>query len=68
MIYIHKVKCKYCGIVFDRDKEPFKQISERRFAHLKCAIAAENEKSQAEKDKEDLEKYIMKNIISLILV
>ena len=59
MIYIHKVKCKYCGIVFDRDKEPFKQISERRFAHLKCAIAAENEKSQAEKDKEDLEKYIM---------
>ena len=45
--------------MFDRDKEPFKQISERRFAHLKCAIAAENEKSQAEKDKEDLEKYIM---------
>ena len=38
---------------------PFKQISERRYAHLACALAAENEKSQAEKDKEDLEKYIM---------
>ena len=59
MIFIHKVKCKYCGVVFDRDKIPFKQVSERRFAHLACAIAADNEKSQAEKDKEDLEKYIM---------
>ena len=59
MITIHKVKCKYCGLVFDRDKVPFKQISERRYAHLTCALAAENEKSQAEKDKEDLEKYIM---------
>ena len=45
--------------MFDRDKEPFKQISERRYAHLTCAIAAENEKNQAEKDKEDLENYIM---------
>jgi hypothetical protein len=46
-------------VVFDRDKVPFKQISERRYAHLTCALAAENEKSQAEKDREDLEKYIM---------
>jgi hypothetical protein len=46
-------------VVFDRDKVPFKQISERRYAHLTCAVAAENEKSQAEKDKENLEKYIM---------
>lgn len=46
-------------MIFDRDKVPFKQISERRYAHLTCALAAENEKSQAEKDKEDLEKYIM---------
>ena len=46
-------------MVFDRDKVPFKQISERRYAHLTCAIAAENEKTQAEKDKEDLENYIM---------
>lgn len=46
-------------MVFDRDKVPFKQISERRYAHLTCALAAKNEKSQADKDKEDLEKYIM---------
>jgi len=56
---LHKVKCKVCGRVFDRDKEPFKQVSERRYAHLACAVAEENEKSQAQKDKEDLEKYIM---------
>ena len=56
---MHKVKCVYCKNTFNRDKEPFKQISERRYAHLTCAIAAENEKSQAEKDKEDLENYIM---------
>ena len=46
-------------MVFDRDKVPFKQISERRYAHLTCALAADNEKTQAEKDKEDLENYIM---------
>jgi hypothetical protein len=59
LIAIHKVKCKYCGVVFDRDKIPYKQISDRRYAHLTCAMAAENERSQAEKDKEDLEQYIM---------
>ena len=56
---MHKVKCKICGKIFDRDKEPFKQISAQRYAHLACAVAAENEKTQAEKDKEDLEIYIM---------
>ena len=56
---MHKVKCVYCKNTFDRDKEPYRKVSERRYAHLTCAIAAENEKSQAEKDKEDLENYIM---------
>ena len=59
MVTIHKVKCKYCGQVFDRDRVPFKQVSERRYAHMACAVAAENEKTQAEKDKEELEQYIM---------
>ena len=59
MVAIHKVKCKYCGQTFDRDLVPYKQVSERRYAHLACAVAAENEKTQAEKDKEELEKYIM---------
>lgn len=63
MVFIHKVKCKYCGLVFDRDRIPYKQVSERRYAHLECALAAENEKSQAEKDKEDLEKYIMEELL-----
>lgn len=56
---IHKVKCKYCGVVFDRDKLPFVQISERRYAHKECAAAAENTKKQEDIDKEELEKYIM---------
>lgn len=66
---MHKVKCKYCGKMFDRDKLPFKQISAARYAHLECAekeeelIAqkkAEEEalKSKEEKDKEALEGYI----------
>ena len=59
MRFIHKVKCKYCGKVFDRDKEPFEQVSAQRYAHLACAMAAKNEKSQADLDKEDLEKYIL---------
>lgn len=57
---MHKVKCVYCKNVFDRDKVPFKQISERRYAHATCAVAAENEKTQADKDKEELEEYIKK--------
>lgn len=60
MRIIHKVKCKYCGVIFDRDKLPYKQISERRFAHYECWLAAENAKKQEDLDKEDLEKYIMK--------
>lgn len=56
---MHKVKCVYCKNTFDRDKEPYEQISERRYAHLSCAIAAKNEKSQADLDKEELEKYIL---------
>ena len=46
MRIIHKVKCKYCGKIFDRDKVPFKQISAQRYAHYECAVAAENLKKQ----------------------
>lgn len=59
LIIIHKVKCKYCGKVFDRDKLPFKQISNARYAHYECAVAAENAEKQKTLDKDDLEKYIM---------
>ena len=46
-------------MVFDRDRLPFVQISERRYAHKECAAAAENTKKQEDIDKEELEKYIM---------
>lgn len=55
-----KCKCKYCGIEFDRDREPFVQVSERRYAHKKCAEDYEKNKTQEQKDQEDLELYIMK--------
>lgn len=60
MRIIHKVKCKYCGKIFDRDKVPFKQISAQRYAHYECAVAAENSKKQEDIDKEELENYIKK--------
>lgn len=55
----HSVKCMYCGKSFDRDIIPFKQIG-RRYAHFECYIHHEANKTQDEKDKEDLESYIMK--------
>ena len=33
----HKVKCFFCGVTFDRDKEPFVQIGARRYAHMSCS-------------------------------
>lgn len=56
----HVVTCKYCGQKFDRDKEPFIQVSAKRYAHEKCAKEHKEEKTQEEKDKEALENYIMK--------
>jgi len=34
----HIVICKCCGEKFDRDIEPFVQVSARRYAHAKCAM------------------------------
>lgn len=55
----HKVKCYYCGKIFDRDKEPWVKVSERRYAHKNCAISKEEIMSQEQKDKEALYSYIM---------
>lgn len=30
------VKCKICGEQFDRNSEPYVEVEERRYAHLKC--------------------------------
>lgn len=54
------VLCPYCRQKFDREKIPFVMVGARRYAHIECAKAAENNKSQEEKDKEALEEYIMK--------
>jgi hypothetical protein len=47
---MHKVTCIYCKAVFDRDKEPFTQISPRRYAHEECAKIHYVDKSQEERD------------------
>jgi hypothetical protein len=56
----HYVTCIHCKEKFNRDKEEFIQVSERRYAHKKCAEAADAEKDQELKDLEALEEYIMK--------
>lgn len=54
------VKCKYCGIVFDRNSEPFVDAGGRRYAHEACAKQYEAAIPQEEKDYLELEKYIKK--------
>ena len=43
----HRVKCKYCDIVFDRDKEEYAVVGGRRYAHAACALR-EAEKTSSE--------------------
>lgn len=57
---MHKCKCVYCQNIFDRDKLPFVQISERRYAHKECADKFQSQKSQDEKDYDALADYIEK--------
>lgn len=54
----HIVKCKFCNMQFDTEKEPFVIVSARRYAHQKCYDKVQATKSQAEKDYEELERYI----------
>lgn len=55
----HIVTCIYCKKKFDRDKLPFIQISQRRYAHQECSLTEEQKKSKEEQDKENLEQYIL---------
>ena len=32
------VKCVYCGVKFDRDKEEYCQVSSRRYSHASCML------------------------------
>ena len=56
----HYVKCLYCGEQFDRDKVEYVQVSARRYAHPACVKNHNDNKTQEEKDLEQLEQYIMK--------
>lgn len=52
------VKCKYCGLQFDRNNEPCVLVSPRRYAHKACAEKYQNELPKEERDYQALEKYI----------
>ena len=54
----HKVTCPYCKKQFDRDKEPTKQVSARRYAHIKCWEDHQANMSQEEKDIEAFYDYV----------
>lgn len=54
----HIVTCQYCKKKFDRDKFPFIQISQRRYAHKECGEEQEKVLKQEEKDKQDLYDYL----------
>lgn len=54
----HVVTCIYCKQRFDRDKVPFIQVANRRYAHPECAMSEDQKKVQEEKDKEALSAYI----------
>lgn len=56
----HYVNCLYCKTRFDRDKIPFKAVTSRRYAHLECYQEESQKQMELEKDKVNLETYIMK--------
>jgi hypothetical protein len=53
----HIVKCIYCNQQFDREAEPTKQVSARRYAHLQCWQDHQANMSQEEKDMEAFYDY-----------
>ena len=55
----HYVICPICKQRFNRDKTECIEIG-KRYAHVTCAQDAKERLSQEEKDKQELEEYIMK--------
>ena len=53
----HYVTCLYCKKQFNRDKEPTKKISARRYAHLDCWKNYLANMSQEEKDIQNFYDY-----------
>ncbi len=56
----HYVTCLYCKKQFNRDKEPTKKVSARRYAHLKCWEDHLANMSQEEKDIQNFYDYTKK--------
>lgn len=54
-----KVKCPLCQLTFDRDKCEFVRVK-NRYYHKVCYDRMEEEKTEEQKSKEELENYIMK--------
>ena len=52
------VKCPFCDQYFDANTVDFVKVG-RRYAHKQCAEEYEKNKTQEERDKEALEKYIL---------
>lgn len=57
---MHMVTCIHCRQKFDRDKQPFVQVSERRYAHPECHQNQSQEYEKKQKDLKALEEYIKK--------
>lgn len=55
----HYVTCAICKKRFDRDKYPAVLVSSRRYAHALCAGTLSEEEAKKEKEKADLEAYII---------
>lgn len=54
----HYVTCLYCKKRFNRDKEPTKKVSERRYAHIKCYEEHVANMTQEEKDEIAFYEYV----------
>jgi hypothetical protein len=52
------VKCLYCGVSFDANAEPFKKPRTNRYAHAACYEKNQANKTQEERDYEELVEYI----------
>lgn len=56
----HKVKCYYCGNIFDRDKVLCEPVGAKRYAHLECSNLHKLKVEKEKQDLIDLHNYIKK--------
>lgn len=64
MLMAHYVTCIKCKQRFDRDKYPAVLVSSRRYAHATCAGTLSPEDAKKEKERKELEDYII-NLFNL---